>query len=318
VMNRQHSRIADAAIHRHLGIIAHAMRRDTQPRRKNELERIVDGAPCLQSVDSLVTMMNSLVVRFVTGKDAMSSGTVTMTMCSKVVLGYAALHHLLLYLQSQNRAIITDFADHTVRTFLDRRNHGSNKTMCRDLGKLLIYLMISSTFKWTDVAQTFLEEMFTRNVRWMLRDHNCRHFDTTDEVYARVTNSFVANKISRRLVMFQVWFIVESAEQTLGSYNERLGRPHSKLRGGILTKTTDIMKSRSWEHFFDSLGMVANEQDVDWMLRFAVFSSDRKGYHQHQHRQRIERVRPPKLQVRGRQSERRVRSGSPPRKKRKL
>merc|ERR1719283_95403 len=63
----------------------------------------------LTLVDSLIAMMNSIVVQFSMKSDKAEqerlaqrnySKSISTTMCEKVVLGYSALHHLLLYLQS--------------------------------------------------------------------------------------------------------------------------------------------------------------------------------------------------------------------------
>merc|ERR1719403_421470 len=118
-------------------------------------------------------MMNSIVVQFSmkTARnyyDALDgSQSISMMMCEKVVLGYSALHHLLLYLQSKNKELITSFADCWVGLFMDKISN-SGKFCCKDLGKLLIYTMISSQFEWEDIARHFLYESFTRNVKWMV------------------------------------------------------------------------------------------------------------------------------------------------------
>merc|ERR1719391_969973 len=80
---------------------------------------------------------------------------VTMTMCEKVVLGYSALHHLLLFLKQRNQVQVTWLANETVRIFAHRmRDHG--KHVCKDLGKMLIYLLISD-YSWRDVAALYAE-----------------------------------------------------------------------------------------------------------------------------------------------------------------
>lgn len=80
--------------------------------------------------------------------------------------------------------------------------------------------------------------------------------------------------------MFQVWFSRVNASESLYSYNQRLGRPRSEVRRGIVPKTTAILKCNTWTEYFDELRLcVRGEQDLDQLLRFAVFNSHRKQYH---------------------------------------
>merc|ERR1719295_1786517 len=83
------------------------------------------------------------------------SKSITMSMCEKVVIGYSAFHHLLLYLQSKNRKLITSFADRTVALFM-AKVASNGKSVCKDLGKLLIWTMISSKYRWRDIAKQYV------------------------------------------------------------------------------------------------------------------------------------------------------------------
>merc|ERR1711992_359095 len=120
----------------------------------NEFEKCIAETPCLKSIDTLITMMNQIVVQFVMdnqSKDGISKATVSMVMCEKVVLGYCALNHLLLLLSSKwskNKATVTQFANNMVHAFINKSTH---KNQCRDLGKFLIWLMLSK-YEWSDVA----------------------------------------------------------------------------------------------------------------------------------------------------------------------
>merc|ERR1719412_61044 len=220
-------------------------------------------------------MMNQIVVQFV--MDNQSTKTVSMVMCEKVVLGYCALNHLLLLLQSKNRKTVTQYANNMVHAFINQSTH---KNQCKDLGKFLIWLMLSSKYQWNDVAKLFVQEVFTRNVRWMVRDQKYSHFNTTKHVSGRLQGTFEASKISRRLVMFQVWFMKNTATQTLKGYNERLGRPQTKVRNGVGSKTKFILNSTKWSDYFNELDVVLkDEKAIDQLLRFAVYNSKKMGYH---------------------------------------
>ena len=115
-------------------------------------------------------------------------------MCERAVLGYCALHHLLLYLCSKSKSTVNNFVNRKVSYFINRDN-GCTKSMCKDLGKFLIYLMISTHYKWADVAEIFVREVFTRNVRWMVQEQKYKKYDTTKVVSGRLQQTFKGSKV---------------------------------------------------------------------------------------------------------------------------
>merc|ERR1719445_868846 len=288
VMNLAHSDRSIDAIRDCLGQISSQIRAYKQSTAsRNALEDAIAGSRELQLVDSLVTMMNAIVVQFAMGADKFvsdyrgygrGSSDVPMTMCEKVVLGYSALHHLLLYLQHRNREQVTWLANETVRVFVHRmRSNG--KYVCKDLGKLLIYVLLSD-YSWRHVAKVYIEESFTRRVKWMVKQNDYKQYDTTDAVPKRAQMTFLAQQTSRRLAMFQVWFMKKNAKETLQSYNLRLGRPDEKVRRGVLAQTKKILASKNWKHYFGELGVkLKGKAAIDQLLRFAVYNSAKKGYH---------------------------------------
>merc|ERR1719410_974257 len=139
------------------------------------------------------------------GRFIYGSKTTPLMLCEKAVLGFCALHHLLLYLQHKNRKLVTSFADRTVAHFV-RRVATDGKRACKDLGKLLIYTMISAKYKWEYIATRFVLESFTRNVRWMVKQEQFAKYNTTKPINTRSKAAFTATSTSRRLIMFQVWF----------------------------------------------------------------------------------------------------------------
>jgi hypothetical protein len=215
-------------------------------------------------------------------------------LCEKAVLGFCALHHLLLYLQHKNRKLVTSFADRTVAHFV-RSVATDGKRACKDLGKLLIYTMISAKYRWKNIAKRFVLESFTRNVRWMVKQRQFAKYNTTKSIFTRSKAAFTATSTSRRLIMFQVWFSQNMATETLKSYNQRLGRPRSEVRRAILPKTKGILECGKWRHYFDALGLSVDPKDVDQLLRFAVFNSMVMGYHRPDRRMMINPMAPPKM-----------------------
>jgi len=310
VMNRRHGERAQDDIERFLKRITLEIERNSVISNPNELELEMarPGNLALRLVDSLIAMMNAIVVQFVMKNDdadtealrdrnyydAMgASKSVDMVMCEKVVLGYSALHHLLLWMVSRNKKRIQSFADRSVLLFL-RGMASSGKWICKNIGKLLIYTMISTKFSWKDIGKTFMLESFTRNVKWLVKQPKYAQYDTTNYLPDRVRDTFQATQTSRRLIMFQVWFSRSNAAETLHSYNQRLGRPRSSVRHGVVTKTKEILRCCGWKQYFNELRVRIDVQDVDRLLRFAVFNSSKKGYHRNS-RQFIGWMTPPKI-----------------------
>ena len=99
--------------------------------------------------------------------------------------------------------------------------------------------------------------------------------------------------------MFQVWFMRNNADETLQGYNQRLGRPRAQIRHGIVGKTKYILGSQSWWDYFDELGVIIQDDNaIDQLLRFAIYNSNKKGYHymtaDNDGRQKVD---PPKIDI---------------------
>merc|ERR1712154_17598 len=81
--------------------------------------------------------------------------------------------------------------------------------------------------------------------------------------------------------MGQVWFMKNTTTQTLKGYNERLGRPQSKVRSEIFAKSKFILNSNQWSDYFNDLDIVmGDEKNLDQLLRYSVYRSKEMGYHQ--------------------------------------
>jgi len=117
-------------------------------------------------------------------------------------------------------------------------------------------------------------------VRWMIKNEECKHLNTTDYVPLRLRHTLKVSKTGLRLVMFQVWFMKNAATGTLKGYNERLGRPQSKVRSEIFAKSKFILSSDKWSDYFNELDIVlGGDKDLDQLLRFSIYRSKKMGYH---------------------------------------
>ena len=88
-------------------------------------------------------------------------------------------------------------------SFLTKNGHTKRGTP--DLGKLLIYLMLSR-YKWADIAVPFTLEVFTRNVRWYTQSN--QNLNSIGFMKTRLKNTWKQINISRNLVLFQVFLCV--------------------------------------------------------------------------------------------------------------
>merc|ERR1719410_1103272 len=114
----------------------------------------------------------------------------------------------------------------------------------------------------------------------MIKNPECKHLNTTDYVPHRLAHTLKVSKTGLRLVMFQVWFMKNAATGTLKGYNERLGRPQSRVRNEIFAKSKFILSSDKWSDYFNELDIVMNsDKDLDQLLRFSIYRSKQMGYH---------------------------------------
>lgn len=94
-----------------------------------------------------------------------------------------------------------------------------SKAHTPDLGEWLVNLTLS-TAGWEGVAEQFLGELFVRNVRWILQDApHLAHIHTGrggGQSALMIDDSFTCTLVSRRLVMFQVYFL------------KNIGRPNNQ------------------------------------------------------------------------------------------
>merc|ERR1712025_1327407 len=104
----------------------------------------------------------------------------------------------------------------------------------------------------------------------MVQQPQYAKYDTTDVVKNRAQMTFEATQTSRRLAMFQVWFMQNNSQESLQSYNLRLG---------VLAQTKHILGITSWWQYFLALGVeLKDDAAIDQLMRYAVYNSAKKGY----------------------------------------
>lgn len=103
----------------------------------------------------------------------------------------------------------------------------------------------------------------------------------------RLRLSFIANKTSLRVVMFQVFFHMHyckpegrSVEAVLDRYNKSFGVPNNAMKRSLEEAATAILKVEGWPAFFDRVDMACpSKRLLTQMLERSVRNSEEKKYH---------------------------------------
>ena len=164
-----------------------------------------------------------------------------------------------------------------------------HKKRTPDIGNLLCCLTLSQN-GWASLWKPLILEVFDRNVRWILKDHPTMAITSVDypDDATRLTTTFEATATSRRLLMFQVYFMstLGRPKDTNGPidvfhrYNKRLGRPTTAAKEELQSACKEILAVATWEEFFKRcLVPVPPTNTLVSMLKTAVSNSLMKGYH---------------------------------------
>ena len=107
-------------------------------------------------------VMNGMVVEF-------ASQAEEGKLSDSALVGFSRFHHMLLYLALEFPSI-RDEANFRVEEFV---NHSisRNKVVTKDLGRLLVYLLLCNRTWDSDFREAFLEETLCRQVNWIVKEH---------------------------------------------------------------------------------------------------------------------------------------------------
>uniref|UniRef100_A0A0G4H247 UBC core domain-containing protein n=1 Tax=Chromera velia CCMP2878 TaxID=1169474 RepID=A0A0G4H247_9ALVE len=270
------------------------------------------STPCIDPGSSLGTfdpltvlnilpkVMNSMVVKLMAGDVHVSS---------KALEGYCAFHHLFLSL-CERFPVIRKEADGRIARFL-HYPEARHKQDTPNLGEFLALLSVSDEFSWSDVRREIMEEVFDRNVLWILKEYPelKKYGKETGVCRERLQKSFDATLVSRRLLMFHSWFLqnvvhtrhghpereaqcskagkaldppCRKASCALQRYNRAKGQPAPSQVDALQAACRRVYSSvSSWKCTFRFMGLPVppDAQTCRW-LRVAVDSSLSRGYHQ--------------------------------------
>eukprot|EP01106_Pelomyxa_sp_JSP_P014952 TRINITY_DN4948_c0_g1_i1.p1 TRINITY_DN4948_c0_g1~~TRINITY_DN4948_c0_g1_i1.p1 ORF type:complete len:399 (+),score=78.60 TRINITY_DN4948_c0_g1_i1:126-1199(+) len=205
----------------------------------------------------------------------------------KVLLGFVAFHHLLLACVQSFPNLIQRASD-IVRGFVsDERSR--NKQAVPDFGRFLPLLLISD-IQWTGTtpcaSKSCVEELFNRNVLWILKDHP--DLETMRGSPARIAPSWENSQVGLKLTCFQVRYLLDvgrppaspGVADAWGRLNALAGRPTAAMTTAFQQTVKRVQQLSSYPAWFAAMGMpVPTEPELVQMLESAVYNSARLGYH---------------------------------------
>jgi len=236
-------------------------------------------------LDIIPKLMNSQVVLLSTGQ---------LWRCEKALEGYFAYHHLLLHClkayPSLHRSV-----EATIKAFVENPSMRS-KEHVPNMGEFLCLLSVSDAFGWEELGIAILEEVFDRNVLWILKQFP-QLGDLSDNLVsqARLRKSFKANIISLRLLMFQVAFLQLarpahkhavggatccSASCMLEMKDRCKGLPGPGQAEWLFRRCVDILSVEDFTEFLELVGASPmDDAEVCRWLRQSMLRSVGKNYH---------------------------------------
>lgn len=200
----------------------------------------------------------------------------------KALEGYCAIHRLMIYFARKYPSLV-DQADRSVSNFAKSPDYRT-KNHVASLGDFLALLSITN-LQWRDLAHAYIEENFIRNVRWVLAKHP--ELADPDVDLNRSAKTFLASQTSIRLMLFHVYFLEQigrptgrSLDEISEGYDRLFGRPNNAMKDAFLNAVRLIMKIKSWDEAFASIGLPAPQAPelCSW-LQNSVRISLKRGYH---------------------------------------
>jgi hypothetical protein len=285
---RKAAEVREAAAANAAGMTVEALR-SRQERAKKILKKPMDFDVKI-ALEVLPKLMNSQVVLLMKG-DVHTS--------QKALAGYMAFHHQLLMLK-QRMPALSSVIEERISNFIDKEDL-RNKEAVPNLGEFLCLLSASDKYTWDDIAVPVLNETLDRNVLWLLKAHPHLVSPSVSKDQ-RVPLALKTSEVSRRLLMFNVWFLqnvahvahvhdengsacCKRAQCLLPRYERIKGLPSQSIINALQQACHRFLApSQNWNSYLAAVGCEPMDEYAinQWLVR-SLFSSARKGYHRARH-----------------------------------
>jgi len=230
-------------------------------------------------------LMNSQVVMLTNGQ---------LWRSQKALEGYFAYHHLLLHCLRAYPKLRTSM-EAKLESFL-KDPDARVKERVPNLGEFLCYISVSDVYCWEDLGIQILEEAFDRNVLWILKQApQLGDLSDCGVSAARLRRSFTANRVSLRLLMFQVAFLqlakpphthesgdnpCRAASCALQRKDRCKGLPGPGEAEWLFNRCVEILAVEDFHEFLNLVGAAPMEDaEICRWLRRSVLRSISKNYH---------------------------------------
>jgi ubiquitin-protein ligase len=205
--------------------------------------------------------------------------------------------------QPEPRKSLNTIASRQVRAFVA---HPANRTKSKvpDFGRFLPLILLSD-LSWQEMQAAVVEEVLTRNARWIVRAHTSLGLIKEGErrqLSGRMGKSWDASSTGLKLTAFQIRFFVnvlpwahsalpakllaayERRPKSLlliarAMYNSLGGRPTPEMLERFQNEAKQIESLTNFPAFFNMINMPRGDMDIQIMLCNAMANSSRAGYH---------------------------------------
>jgi ubiquitin-protein ligase len=225
----------------------------------------------LDALQLLCMLMNTQIVNVMNGN----------LHCSiKGLTGYCWFHRWLIALIDKYPQVLKH-VNKKVRAFMESES-GRSKDAVPIIGDFIPLLSISSV-TWSEICETLLEEVFTRNVHWCMQKYPHLNYEVTKQ--SRINASFDSSRTMNGLLMFHVHFLQTIARpkgytlrQIADDYDRKHGQPSVITQNELQDAVFYMQGIETFEEFFECVG-VTGAMEVHDLLLHSIRRSLAYGYH---------------------------------------